>query len=331
MLINVDNEQNIKVEKLLDEGISTFKNTFNSKINLNHNFFNKNKSNTFQYNTKLYSFNGNQTINSYNQYKYITYIGQNTELINDTISALNTGLVYLPKYENEEFKINTVNNHNNKRKIACLSRKAPKNCRTENKMISMSNKNKKFNIKKKLINDKNYKENTNNNINRKNKYYTIERHTDINHSSIIQNISTNDNSIKNYNTNHKSSYYTVLNKKDKKVNLKKSLFRNKLKNKKAKSKDFKWKEKYVKIDALCNDTKKQISNIKNDNKYIKFRIDGIKNKSNNIKRIKNKSKQKKYYVDKLNNKNEYNKDIIIKQKNLIEKISKEIDYLKRLI
>ena len=329
MLINVDDEQNIKVEKLLDEGISTFKTTFNSEININNNFLNTNKNNIFQYNNKLYSLKGNHTISSYNKHKYITYNVQNTELINDTISALNTGLVYLPKYENEEFKTNTVKSHNNKRKIACLSRKAPKNSRTRNNLISKNNKNKKLNIKKKLINDKNHKENVNNNINRKNKYYTIERHSDINHSSIIQNISTNDN------TNHKNSIYAILDKKDKKVNLKKNLFRNKtfnkLKNKRAKSKDFKWKEKYENIDALCNKTMKQISNLKNDNNYIKFRIDSIKNKSNNIKRIKNKSKQKRNYVDKLNNKNEYNNDTIIKQKNLIEKISKEIDYLKRLI
>ena len=69
----------------------------------------------------------------------------------------------------------------------------------------------------------------------------------------------------------------------------------------------------------------------NDNNYIEFRINGVKDKSNNIKRIINKSIKKKKYIDELKNKNEYNKDIIIKQKNLIEKISNEIDTLKHFI
>ena len=76
--------------------------------------------------------NNNYNINN----NYITYNGQNTELINKTINALNTGLKYLPKNTNEKFENNTIKNNNKKRKISCLIKRAPKNDRTKkNKMI----------------------------------------------------------------------------------------------------------------------------------------------------------------------------------------------------
>ena len=332
MLINVDDSQNIKVEQLLDEGISIFKKTFNNGKKLNNNLYIKHDINNFQNITSIYPLNEKKSVNSYNiNNNYITYNGQNTELINKTINALNTGLKYLPKNTIEKFENNTIKNNNKKRKISCLIKKAPKNDRTrKNKMILKNNSNKKIDIKNKLINEKQYFKNPTNN-NRKKNFNTVERIS--NHSSIIQNISTIDNSIKNY--NNTNSIRTIIDKKDKKTNFKKNLFRNKtlnkLKNKKIKLKAKKWEEKYEEIKTLCNNTKKQISDIRNDNNYIEFRINGVKDKSNNIKRIINKSIKKRKYIDELKNKNEYNKDIIIKQKNLIEKISNEIDTLKHFI
>ena len=332
MLINVDDAQNIKVEQLLDEGISIFKKTFNNGKKLNNNLYIKHDINNFQNITSIYPLNEKKSVNSYNiNNNYITYNGQNTELINKTINALNTGLKYLPKNTIEKFENNTIKNNNKKRKISCLIKKAPKNDRTrKNKMILKNNSNKKIDIKNKLINEKQYFKNPTNN-NRKKNFNTVERIS--NHSSIIQNISTIDNSIKNY--NNTNSIRTIIDKKDKKTNFKKNLFRNKtlnkLKNKKIKLKAKKWEEKYEEIKALCNNTKKQISDIRNNNNYIEFRINGVKDKSNNIKRIINKSIKKRKYIDELKNKNECNKDIIIKQKKLIEKISNEIDTLKHFI
>ena len=335
MLINVDDEQNIKVEQLLDEGISVFKNTFNNEKQLNNNLYIKQDINNFLNNANIYPLNERQSVNKYySKNNFITYNGQNTELINNTIEALNTGLKYLSKNTIKNFKTNTINNNNKKRKISSLIKKAPKIYRTgKNKMILNNKGNKNTNIKNKLINEKKYFKNPTNN-NRKKNFNTVERIS--NHSSIIQNISTIDNSIKNYNNKNTNSIYTIMDKKDKKTNFKKNLFRNKnfnkLENKKSKLKPKKWEEKYEKVKALCNITRKQISDLRNDNDYIEFRINEIKDKSNNIKKIiKNRAIKKKKYIDELNNKNEYNKDIIIQQKNLIEKISKEIDDLKHFI
>jgi hypothetical protein len=224
MLINVDDSQNIKVEQLLDEGISIFKKTFNNGKKLNNNLYIKHDINNFQNITSIYPLNEKKSFNSYNiNNNYITYNGQNTELINKTINALNTGLKYLPKNTIDKFENNNIKNNNKKRKISCLIKRAPKNDRTrKNKMILKNNSNKKIDIKNKLINEKQYFKNPTNN-NRKKNFNTVERIS--NHSSIIQNISTNDN------TNHKNSIYAILDKKDKKVNLKKNLFRNKTFNK----------------------------------------------------------------------------------------------------
>ena len=332
MLINVEHEQNIKVEKLLDEGISIFKDTFNHEKKLNKNLYIKHDFNGLKNNATIYSYNEKRTINSYNsQNKYITFNGQNTELINNTIAALNTGLVYMPKNTIEKYETSTRNNNNKKRQISCLTKKAPKIYQIGNKIISKNKSDKKINIQKKLINEKKFYKNSNNN-NIKNNFNTIGRIS--NHSSIIQNISTNDNSIKNYNSYNKNTDYAIRAKKDKKASFKKNLFRNKtfnkLKNKQNKLKQTQWEEKYDEIKTVCNNIKKQIAGIRNDNNYIEFRINGVKDKSNNIKIIKNKSIKKKKYIDELNNKNEYNKDIIMKQKILIEKISKEIDNLRHL-
>ena len=128
MLINVDDAQNIKVEQLLDEGISIFKKTFNNGKKLNNNLYIKHDINNFQNITSIYPLNEKKSVNSYNiNNNYITYNGQNTELINKTINALNTGLKYLPKNTIEKFENNTIKNNNKKRKISCLIKKAPKN------------------------------------------------------------------------------------------------------------------------------------------------------------------------------------------------------------
>ena len=136
MLINVEHEQNIKVEKLLDEGISIFKDTFNHDKKLNNNLYIKHDFNDLKNNATIYPYNEKRTINSYNsQTKYITFNGQNTELINNTIAALNTGLVYMPKNTIEKYETSTRNINNKKRQISCLTKKAPKIYQIGNKII----------------------------------------------------------------------------------------------------------------------------------------------------------------------------------------------------
>ena len=104
MLINVEEERNRRVEDLLDEGIENLRinniklNSFRIKIENNNILKNNNILNLDPYNYQINNVNKPLKKKKNN---YICYNGKNTELINNTIEALNTGLSN-PENNNQE-------------------------------------------------------------------------------------------------------------------------------------------------------------------------------------------------------------------------------------
>ena len=321
MLINVDEEQNQLVEKLLDEGISTLENNISSDKLIKENKLKKENHFPFQNYNRNYSIEKDKIINNREceQDKFISYIGQTNELINKTIEALNTGLHYNQHNKNNK----TISNNtkiNNKKNICFLAKKAQSNTKRRNKNISNNISNNKNKIKNKLI------KKTNCNT------LTIERNNSgKNYSSLINNISTNDNSFKNHNSNEinsKNSLYKNCFKLNKRKKFRNSTHNKILKKENSKTKNINWKEKYNIITSENNNFMKQINNIKNENTIIKDRLTQIINKSNNIEQIKRKRMKSKNNLEKLKNTYTLGEKIKLKQTNLIGKISNEIDKLK---
>lgn len=148
MLINIDGERNKKVEELLNEGmsfiqnnISNYKKPSNSKTEINTKSINYENYSIENYNEYNKTINNANKINNTNGYIY--YNGQNTELINNTIQALNTGLNYLEK--------NNINDSGEKKKNYFLKR-AQKKLITKKENISKNINDKKIDLKTKLIN-----------------------------------------------------------------------------------------------------------------------------------------------------------------------------------
>ena len=335
MLINVDEEQNQMVEELLDEGISTLKNNIIGDNLIKENKSEKENHIFFENNKKTYSSKREEKINNREceQNKFISYIGQTNELINKTIEALNTGLHYNQYNKNKEITSNNSKN-NYKNNIGLLAKKAQTNLKRRNKNIHISNNivnNSKNKIKNKLINIKNSKQNLNIKK-RNNNTLTIERNNSgKNYSSLINNISTNDNSFKNRNTNEinsKNLLYKNCFKLNKRKKFRNSTHNKILKKENSKIKNINWKEKYDVISTENNNIMKQINNVKNENKIVKDRLTQTINKSNGMEQIKRKRKKSKKKKKKLKNTYTLGENIRLKQTNLIEKISNEIDNLK---
>ena len=204
MLININEEQNKKVEEFLDEEISNFKRNLISEKEIPGK---SNKIQNYEINKKYNSISNNEDINNEKtnlKYEYITYNGQPTELINNTIDALNTGLHYIPKSKIKK-DFSNVTSGNKKEINHNISKKAQNKFKMLKQRLSKNVLGKKINLKKKLINKeekkinyiKNKKREKSLNINRKSiKTLSIKRNNEINYNSIIQNNSTNDNSIK---------------------------------------------------------------------------------------------------------------------------------------
>ena len=281
------------------------------------------------------------------KYEYIPYNGKSTELINCTIKALNTGLFYLSKSNIKEYNSNTIQTKNNHSKFENSNKKAVKSLKNMNERITKNVAKHKINLKKKLINkpSKNIKHikikrrnkscifNFNNNKKSNNTTLSIERNNEISYNSIIQNISTLDNSFKtrNINKNKIHSDFSIFKKDDERKNSieKNSLKYNSISHKDRKqSKYLEFKEKYNKINSECNDTKNQIEKMKNENNNIKFRIENVNKKFLNIKQIRSDNFKNEMNLNKLKNNYDYSENIKMKQINLIQKISKEIKELK---
>ena len=201
MLINVNEEQNRRVEQLLDEGIANLRieqnksernipslNIKNDNFyrNYNNNSNNNNYNNYLNYNSNFGNINNNYNFNiinnpfkKYNE-KYIYYAGRNTDLINNTIEALNTGL--------------PIVDSNNKGII--------KEKEIQNKIIEDNKDNSENNINNNLDNDLN---NQNNNLINNNKDNKIDNEIKI---EINDKTTENDNNKKDI---HKNNIITFLN------------------------------------------------------------------------------------------------------------------------
>ena len=347
MLININEDQNKRVEEFLDEEITNFKrNLINEKKELEDD--NKIKNYNFKKNNKSisnYKDINNETKNF--KYEYITYNGQTTELINNTISALNTGLHYLKKNKTRKHDSNFTSKNKQEKNIN-ITKKAPNKLKIPKERISKNVIRKKINLKKKLINKeekkvnyiKNKKRKKSLNINRESiKTLTIERNNEINYSSIIQNNSTNDNSIKISKKSNISAKNLIINNYNEKFNTNDNIkFGNLRKNKiykkpssKNQEKNNEMKEKYEKIKSECNDTKSQINSLKYQNQNIENRINEIKNKCDNIKIIRSENNKNELNLNKLDNAYKYSENIKLKQIKLIQKIANEIQDLKIIL
>ena len=155
MLIDINEEQNRRVEEFLDEGILNLKRCL---INEKKKFGKKKEKHTntsFQHKKINKSIINNTDINNeMNSLKndYITYYGQSTELINKTINALNTGLHYMPKRKTNENNPNIKKSKYKDGMIDSVVKKAGKPLKILKKRIPKNTFGKKINLKKKLIN-----------------------------------------------------------------------------------------------------------------------------------------------------------------------------------
>ena len=352
MLININEEQNKKVEEFLDEEISNFKRNLISEKEIPGK---SNKIQNYEINKKYNSISNNEDINNVKtnfKYEYITYNGQPTELINNTIDALNTGLHYIPKSKIKK-DFSNVTSGNKKEINHNISKKAQNKFKTLKQRLSKNVLGKKINLKKKLINIsnnnkeekkinyiKNKKREKSLNINRKSiKTLSIKRNNEINYNSIIQNNSTNDNSIKISEKPNISSKNLIINNFDEKCNsnnkIKFGIIRkNKIYKKptsKNKTKNYEMKEKYEKLDSECKDTKNKIDCLRCKNKNIEIRIDELKDKYDYIKKIRSDNDKNELNLNKLDNAYKYSENIKLKQIKLIQKIANEIQDLKIIL
>lgn len=347
MLININEEQNKRVEEFLDEEISNFKRNLISEKKIPGK---SKKIQNYEINKKYNLISNNKDINNVKtnfKYEYITYNGQPTELINNTIDALNTGLHYIPKSKIKK-DFSNVTSGNKKGINHNISKKAQNKFKTLKQRLSKNVLGKKINLKKKLINKeekkinyiKNKKREKSLNINRKSiKNLSIERNNEINYNSIIQNNSTNDNSIKISEKPNISSKNLIINNFNEKYNsnnkIKFGIIRkNKIYKKptsKNKTKNYEMKEKYEKLDSECKDTKNKIDCLRCKNKNIEIRIDELKDKYDYIKKIRSDNDKNELNLNKLDNAYKYSENIKLKQIKLIQKIANEIQDLKIIL
>ena len=347
MLININEEQNKKVEEFLDEEISNFKRNLISEKKIPGK---SKKIQNYEINKKYNLISNNKDINNVKtnfKYEYITYNGQPTELINNTIDALNTGLHYIPKSKIKK-DFSNVTSGNKKEINHNISKKAQNKFKTLKQRLSKNVLGKKINLKKKLINKeekkinyiKNKKREKSLNINGKSiKTLSIKRNNEINYNSIIQNNSTNDNSIKISEKPNISSKNIIINNFNEKYNsnnkIKFGIIRkNKIYKKptsKNKTKNYEMKEKYEKLDSECKDTKNKIDCLRCKNKNIEIRIDELKDKYDYIKKIRSDNDKNELNLNKLDNAYKYSENIKLKQIKLIQKIANEIQDLKIIL
>lgn len=337
MLININEAQNKQVEEFLDEGLLKFKQNMNYQLKISEKEGEQKKYQNFinAENEKIIEKNINNNIKNLNS-EYITYKGISTELINNTIQALNTGLYFLNTKQIKRNKIKYNQSKDKTRKFNNSIKKAPKNYKTFNKRIEKNSIKKKINLKKKLINKpaikniKLKKRNKSFDVNRKSiNTLSIQRNNEINYSSIFQNNSTNDNSIKTNklnkiikkeNKDFVDSKYTTI-----KPNI---VFKNN--NSKKSMNTFESIEKYETLNSELENTLKKIKILKIGNKNYEIRLENVKNKSINMKKIRNKNKTNEMNLNRLKKDFDYSESIKMKQINLMNKISSEIENLKIL-
>ena len=388
MLINVNKEQNRRVEELLDEGIAKL---INDKNRINYNIPLGNKK-TYNYNSNYFNYkkylNGikinNDSNNNISNYGYlskndikfnnviyptefkkennINYKKKKADLINDTIDALNAG-PHISPVSNIQNVIN-LNSFSNNQKIPknkIKNIKSKKGFDSKQKLIKKPVKNKSLDLYEKNKNNTyNYplKNNIRNNImekinNRYNKLLDYKKQMQIINATYNDTLVQN-NSNENLNNNHNNTYgnkneniYRINNNnKSNLVNLTKNNSFNKNKGKmysnssnnlfkKTKIKKLKKENEYkVKCEIIKELNKKmlkRIEKVQKENENIKHIINDSKFGTENISEIKSDLLKNQINYDKINNKYKISEDIRIKQVDLIEKLTKEMKNVEKLL
>ena len=210
MLINVNKNQNKKVEELLDEGIASLENenrmAYHSKVNNIYNYQNSHYNTNYLNNNNVYNMrqldNFNKNFNNVNERKkhnFIYYNGLNTDLIDNTIEALNTGLCNADNNKNYKQDLIQKKKQNIYKKIKIQNSK-------ENNINNNLQKDENLNIN----NVSNENDNINNTNNNDNNPIKIENYEDENiYKEQIQNCNLINNSDNiEYNINNSNSNLT---------------------------------------------------------------------------------------------------------------------------
>ena len=411
MLIEVNEEQNKRVEELLDEGIAnlgipiantdinipplSFQNDikYNPESNINLNLEN-NENYNFNYNTESSfdlinqnNFENNNKIKKDSEKKkpnYIYYGGENRKnnIINKTIDALNTGLIIpsnkkrdIEEYKNEDKKNKSYDNYQmgqdkngfkNKKnkKIPNLMKNKIKNKNDSNKNLNndiyeydnFNNVNENLNHKisnedniiinnmeyrpkdlKKNQKQNSYRNNSNNRLMKNNYSFNYnENKLNINSNS-FQNTENNEyfENYNNYNINNiNNNNYIKIQDNIGKIPINKNFKKHRTKPKIKQSKiNYEWKEKYEEIKKLNNNALKQLQKVKKENMIIEDKLNEVKfeSENENISAMKSYLLRRQINYDKLNNDFQISENTRIKQVALIDKLEKEIKYIKSIL
>ena len=411
MLIDVNEEQNKRVEELLDEGIANlgipidnidinipplssqndikYNPEDNIKLNLDNNEnynFNYNTESSFDFINQNNFENKNKFNNDFEKKKpnCIYYGGKikNNNLINKTIDALNTGLI-IPsnnKRDIDEHKIEVKKNksydnyqmENDKNGFKIKKNKKISNL-MNNKNINDSNKNlnndiyeynnynnvkeninhdisnedniiinqKEYRPKDLKMNQKqtNFRNNSKNGLLKNNYSFNNNEHRLNKNSNSFQNIVNNEyfekqnysnSNINNINNNNYIKIQDNIGKIPKNKIFKKQRTKPTIKQTKI---NYEWKEKYEEIKKLNNNILKQLQKVQKENMIIEDKLNGTKfeSENENITVMKSYLLRRQINYDKLNNDYQISENTRVKQVALIDKLQKEINYIKNLL
>ena len=411
MLIDVNEEQNKRVEELLDEGIANLGfpidnidiNTLplssqndikynpenNIKLNLDNNenyFFNYNTESSFDFMNQN-NFENNNKINKDLEKKKpncIYYGGKirNNNLINKTIDALNTGLIIpsnkksnIDEYKNEVKNNKSYDNYQmdhdknrfkikKKKKVPNLMNNKSKNDSNKNlnngiyeynnynnfnaninheisNEDNIINNHKEYRPKDMKMNQKytNYRNNSKNGLMKNNYSFNCNENMLNKISSSFQNIKNNEyfenqnysnSNINNINNNNYIKIQDNIGKIPKNKIIKKQKIKPSIKQSKI---NYEWKEKYEEIKKLNNNILKQLQKVQKENMIIEDKLNEVKfeSENENISAMKSYLLRKQINYDKLNNDFQISENTRVKQVALIDKLEKEIKYIKSIL
>ena len=411
MLIDVNEEQNKRVEELLDEGIANlgipidnidinipplssqndikYNPEDNIKLNLDNNEnynFNYNTESSFDFINQNNFENKNKFNNDFEKKKpnCIYYGGKikNNNLINKTIDALNTGLIIpsnnkrdIDEHKNEVKKNKSYDNYQmdhdkngfkikKNKKIPNLMNNKKKNDSNKNMNNDIYEYNNYNNVKANInhdinnedniiINQKeyrpkdlkmnqkqtNFRNNSKNGLLKNNFSFNNNEHRLNKNSNSFQNIVNNEyfekqnysnSNINNINNNNYIKIQDNIGKIPKNKIFKKQRTKPTIKQTKI---NYEWKEKYEEIKKLNNNILKQLQKIQKENMIIEDKLNGEKfeSENENITAMKSYLLRRQINYDKLNNDYQISENTRVKQVALIDKLQKEIKYIKNLL
>ena len=409
MLIDVNEEQNKRVEELLDEGIANLgipidntdinipflsskndikynpESMINSNLDNNENYnFNYNTESSFDF-INQNNFENNNKIKKELEKKKPNYIyygdkNRNNNIINRTIDALNTGLIIpsnqkrdIDENKNEIKKNKSYDNcqmehdkngfkkQKNKKIPDLINNKNDSNNNLNNDIYEYNNNNnvnlninhKKNNEDNIIINDKefrpkdlkmnqrqtNYRNNPKNGLLKNNYSFNSNENMYKNSNSFqnnknIEYFKNKDFSNSNINNINNNNNYIKIQDNIRKIPINKIIKKQRTKPKIKQTKiNYEWKEKYEEIKKLKNNILKQLQKVQKENMIIEDKLNGVKflSENENISAMKSYLLRKQINYDKLNNDFQISENTRIRQVALIDKLEKEIKYIKSIL